>query len=169
MYSIHVGAVTVSFNSAMMTVPRQLQHHDWYDEEGVYVHQAITIEQHAQSATVTSQLGVLGEKGPHHVNVCEPAACTVLELAKQLVLQTQNLHTLDDILQIMMLTDYPWGKLLACDWSKLEYIPGGVSYYLLPNKHPAISIGKLKLDWPTVDVKPRDAALEARMKRHQKK
>ncbi|MFZ6873865.1 hypothetical protein ACO0LF_17555 [Undibacterium sp. Di27W] len=168
MYSIHVGAVSINFASAVMTVVRQIQDHDWHDEEGVYVPQAITIKQNDSFAILSSEVGFMGEKGPHHVKVCEPAVYTVLDLAKQLAGVKHNEHTLDEILQIMMLTDYPWGKLLACNWSKLDYVPGGISYYLLPNEHPAISIGKLQLDWPTVEVMPRDVVAEAKMKKRKK-
>lgn len=169
MYFVHVGPVTISFASAVMTVPRQIQHQDWYDEEGVYVPQPIAIKQNDSFAILSSEVGSMGEKGPHHVKVCEPFVYKVSDLAKQLADQKQNLHTLDEILQIMMLTDYSWGKLLACDWDKLDYVPGFVCYYLLPHACPAINIGTLKLDWPTVNVMPRDVAAEAKMKKRKKR
>ncbi len=91
MKSFVIGSIQISFASAVVTVARKIEHHDWNDEEGA---------------------------------------------------------------DAMFTTDSPWGKLVAINWSALHYVPGGEMYYLLPTNHPAVDPGALKLDWPTVEIKP---------------
>lgn len=150
MYSFIVGSIRVPFSSAMMTVSRDISHHDWRDDEGVYARQDIHTLQGLGSATVKGLNGMRREMGPHAVQVLNPRVFTETEPA--LHLARSGGSTAEEILSVMTSTDYDWGKLVEINWTALEYVPGGFFYYLLPLDHPVVDLAGLKLDWPSIAI-----------------
>ncbi|MEK8035053.1 hypothetical protein AACH06_29910 [Ideonella sp. DXS29W] len=149
---INVGKVQITFSSAVVTVTRRIEHRDWVDEGGSYAPQEIEIIQAKDSATVVGLSGTQREMGPHQVRVVSAAVFTPLDLARHF----QDLHGVETeaLLDAMFTTDYPWGKLVALNWSAMGYVPGGVTHVILPNGHPAVDLGALKLEWPSVEINP---------------
>lgn len=93
MYAIDVGALRISFSSAVITVRRDIHHHDWTDESGACARQDIAVEQGKGFATVIGLTGNDREKRRHRVSVPNPSVFT---------------------------TDYPWGKLVAVSWFAMD-------------------------------------------------
>jgi len=137
----------------MITVARDVSHHRWRDDAGVYARQEVQITQAENSATVAGLSGSRREMGPHLVRVFHPKVFSEVEFAWQLA-AANHCVTKDEFLSAMVVTDYDWGKLLEINWTALDYCPGGLHYYLLPSDHPVIDLAGLTLDWPSVDIIP---------------
>lgn len=69
MHSITVGAVEVSFESALISVPRDGSDHDWLCNDWVEVSQPIEVVEADGWATVTGLTGIATEKGTHVVRL----------------------------------------------------------------------------------------------------
>lgn len=152
MYAIDVGALRISFSSAVITVRRDIQHHDWTDESGAYARQDIAVEQGKGFATVIGLTGNPRERRRHRVSILSPSVFTRLDLARHL--HDGDGNGVDEWLGAMFTTDYPWGKLVAVNWFAMDYVPGGISHVMLPHGHPAVDLGALQLDWPSIEVAP---------------
>lgn len=154
MKTLSIGSIQISFSSAVITVARDISHHDWFDEEGAYARQEIEISQREAFAVVIGLTGTARERGPHTVRVVSPNVFTRLDLAVHL--ESEHQESRHELLGAMFTTDYSWGQLVALNWSDLDWVPGGISHYLLPHEHPVITLGLLKLDWPSIEIKPND-------------
>lgn len=134
-------------------VRRDISHHNWRDDVGAYAPQDVQISQGERSATVVGLTGTRREMGPHDVRVISPGVFTEVELARLLAASTKGFTT-QEFLDAMAMTDYDWGKLLEVNWTALDFVPGGLHYYLLPHGHPIVDLAGLKLDWPSISIQP---------------
>ncbi len=137
----------------MITIARDITHHDWRDDVGAYARQEVQISQGVHSAIVVGLSGTRREMGPHDVRVLNPGMFTEIELARHLAASTKAV-TQEEVFSVMAVTDFEWGKLVEVNWTALDFVPGGRHYFLLPHEHPVVDLDGLKLDWPSIVIRP---------------
>jgi hypothetical protein len=154
MHSITVGNLVLSFKSALISVPRDGSSYDWLCNDWVDMSQPIEITQTDLQTTVTGLIGTSTQKGPHIIRYLQPSACSeqqVIEWFARLYTSATS-PSIEDINNAVMITSYPWGKLISLNWGALGYAPGGVEHCILPIKSCAVSLGCLRLDWTNLEV-----------------
>lgn len=154
MHSITVGEVEVSFESALISVPRDGSDHDWLCNDWVDVRQTIDVIQADGWATVTGLTGIAPEKGTHVVRLLAPTAYTEHEVVDYFVRSatTSNVSR-EAIVEAVEINGHSWGRLISLNWSVLGYAPGGIEYCILPTNGCAITLGHLRLKWATVEIR----------------
>jgi hypothetical protein len=153
MYSITVGNVDLSFESALISVPRDGSDHDWLCNAWVDTCQDIDVIQANGYATVLGLTGWATEKGPHVVRLVEPLTDTeqaVVDYYVRLAFAVKVPR--EATLSAIQTVSYSWGKLISLNWGALGYAPGGCEYCILPFDSFAICLGHLRLDWAKVKV-----------------
>lgn len=152
MYSVDLGLVKLHFKAAIVKVPRNGDY-DWMNEDWIDKQQEIEIVQADQSATVLCATGRFAQKGPHLIEVLLPHLCTESDVVAHLLSKCNTAGLSENTVRDATKTDgFSWGALISMDWESLGYAPGGIEHCLLPIDGPAISIGLLRLDWPTVQI-----------------
>lgn len=153
MHSITIGEFDIRFEPALVSVPRDGTEYDWLCNDWVRVRHLIEIEQADGWATVTGMNGSPREKRAHVVRPLQPAALTEDKIVDHFIESALTAHTsVEEIISLIAITSYPWGRLVSLNWTALDYAPGGTEFCMLPNDGYAISLGLLALEWATVQV-----------------
>lgn len=156
MYSIDLGSLRISFAAALVSAPCSGINHDWLNEEWRDTPQELKIHQGESSAKIMGLTGFGAEKGQHVIHVIEPPIKTEHELMAYFLKKAEiSKFPQEILLNAINSLEYPWGKLVSLNWTVLGYAPGGTEYCVLPTNFSAISLGFLRLDWPTVRVYPK--------------
>ncbi|UCJ18772.1 hypothetical protein K5Q02_10560 [Pseudomonas sp. MM211] len=156
MYSIDLGSLRISFAAALVSAPYSGINHDWLSEDWRDTSQELKIHQGERSATITGLTGFGAEKGQHVIHVIEPPIKTEHELLAYFLKKAEiSKFPQEILLNAVSSLEYSWGKLVSLNWTALGYAPGGAEYCVLPTNFSAISLGFLRLDWPTVRVYPK--------------
>ncbi|SFG78048.1 hypothetical protein SAMN05518865_11872 [Duganella sp. CF458] len=153
MHTITIGAFELSFEPALVSVPRDGSDYDWLCNDWIGVRHLIKIEQADGWATVTGLNGGPTEKRRHVIRPLLPTALTDSEIVDHFVQSAlTEYRTREDIEKQIAITNYPWGNLVSLNWTSHGYAPGGTEYCMLLNEGIAISLGLLALDWSTIKI-----------------
>lgn len=119
----------------------------------VDVIQEIEVIQRSGSALVVGLTGFGVEKGEHVVETVSPPLQTKDKVISHIVSVglTEQVQP-DAVRAALEIAEYPCGLVMALNWAKLGFAPGGHQYWILPFVGDAISLGFLRLNWPTVSI-----------------
>ena len=154
MYSIQLGLRRLKFESALISIPRDLSDSgDWMNSDFVDDIQKIEVIQRTGSAVVVGLSGFGAEKGKHVVETVFPPLQSKDKVISHIVSTGVKEQVQPDAVRAAVdIAEYPCGLVIALNWGKLGFAPGGRQYWILPFIGDAISLGFLRLNWPTVSI-----------------